>query len=168
MSPNLEAFSKLGGFGNGGSRQRETLSFQVPAYNSFFHQQAQFPGIEHAFLPTQILTKPASSFRVGSQFKLRCWARHQSPNCTLTTLHGYMERVFNKFWGESVTHFFNVIHLLFQLISWPAINHHFSLMVVVSSVHNTIHHPMRELPWRHPIWHMVELLKIKKKNLKNQ
>lgn len=134
--------------------------------HSFFHQQAQFPGVEHAFFPTQILPRPASSFREDSQFKLRCWATHQSSHYTLTALHGYMERVYNTFWGESVTHFFNVIHLLFQLISWPAINHHFSLMVVVSSVHNPIHHPMGELPWGHPIGYMVQLLEIKTKKIK--
>lgn len=35
-------------------------------------------------------------------------------------------------------------------------------MVVVSSVYDAIHHPMRELPWRHAIWYVVELLKSKK------
>lgn len=35
-------------------------------------------------------------------------------------------------------------------------------MVVVSSVYDAIYHPMRELPWRHAIWYMAEVLKSKK------
>lgn len=156
MSPNLEAFSKLGGLGTGEAEEEKDFIISGVCLHSFFYQQAQFSGIELFSHLKYYQGQPLASGWVPSSN--RYWVRHQSSHYTLTALHGYMERVFNKFWGESITHFFNVIHLLFQLISWPAINHHFSLMVVVSSVHNTIHHPMRELPWRHPIWHMVELL----------
>lgn len=54
-------------------KKRKTLSFQVSAYivSSISKHSSQVQRM--FFFPTQILPRPASSFRVGCQFRLRCW-----------------------------------------------------------------------------------------------